>query len=61
LVVENSSLSADVILLLGGTSLATAKPATGVAHKRKSNSVVERWAMPAAGSFLGSKDVTYKF
>jgi hypothetical protein len=44
-------------LLLGGTNLATAQPATGVAHKRKSNSVVERWAMPAAGSFLGSKGV----
>jgi hypothetical protein len=28
-----------------------------VAHS-KSNSVVERWVMPAAGSFLGSEGVT---
>jgi hypothetical protein len=38
-------------------NLASAKPATGVAHKRKSNSVVERSAMPAAGSFLRSEGV----
>jgi hypothetical protein len=48
-------------LLLGGTSLAAAKSATGVAHKRKSNSVVKRWAMPATGSFFGGKGVTSTF